>query len=79
MIFEIPPEPLNGIELRGIRREEEGDDVIGPPQCVGFVKSAIVKQENIEACRECLCQPIDKNLKGVRIEQNLRSHSEPLQ
>lgn len=32
------------------------------------MKSAIVEQENGAACRESLCQLIDKNLKGVCIQ-----------
>lgn len=32
------------------------------------MKSASVEQENVAACRESLCQLVDKNLKGVRIQ-----------
>jgi hypothetical protein len=34
----------------------------------GFMKSAIVEQENVAAGRESLCQLVGKNLKGVRIQ-----------
>jgi hypothetical protein len=32
------------------------------------MKSAIVEQENVAAGRESLCQLVDKNLKGIRIQ-----------
>src|ERR671936_1472847 len=46
----------------------EGDKIIGQHERFGFVKSAIVEQEKVAAGRESLCQLIDKDLKGVRIQ-----------
>ena len=49
-------------------KAEDGNEVVGKRERFGFVKSAMVEQEHVAACRESLCQLVDKNLKGVCIQ-----------
>ena len=67
-IFEVTPEPLDGIELGGIGRQEHQGDIAWEVQCLGFVEGAIVEQQQMEASRIGGSKMIKEELKALGIE-----------
>ena len=67
-IFEIAPESLDGIEFRGVGREEEQPDVGGKAKRPRFVKRSIIEEEQVEAGGIGGSQMVEEELKAVRIE-----------
>jgi hypothetical protein len=67
-VFQIPPEALDGIEFGRVGREEQQAQIGWQPQGAGFVKRAIIEQEEMEADRIGGGQVVEEELKAVRIE-----------
>jgi hypothetical protein len=68
-IFEIAPEPFEGIELGGIGGEEEKAPVGRAAQGFGFVERTVIEQEEVAAGGIGSGEMVEKELKAVRIER----------
>jgi hypothetical protein len=67
-ILEIAPQPCEGIELRGIGREEEQGDVLGQAERGSFVKGAIIEQQQVELGGVSRGEVSEEELKAFSIE-----------
>jgi hypothetical protein len=68
-VFEIAPEPLDGIEFRCVRRKKHQADIGGQPQRLGFVKGPVVQQEQMEASGSQSGEVIEEELKALSIQE----------
>jgi hypothetical protein len=67
-IFKIAPETFDGIELGGIGWEKEHADIGGQAKMAGFVKRAVVEQQQMEAGGVKGGEMVEKELKAFGIE-----------
>lgn len=68
-ICEIAPQPFDGIQLWGIRGEEEQSDIGGQAEGLGFVKGPIVEQQEMETGGIGSREVIEEELKARSIKQ----------
>ena len=66
-IFQITPEPFDGIKLGRVGWEKEQADVGGQAEMAGFVKSAVVEQAEVKAGRIKGGEMVEKELKAFGI------------
>jgi hypothetical protein len=67
-IFEVAPQSLDGIYRRGIRREEQQGHILRQAESLGFVKGAIVEQQEMEAGGVGGGEVIEEELKALGVE-----------
>lgn len=67
-IFEIAPQALDGIQLRRIRGKKQQRDIRGQAERLGFVKSAIVEQEEMEAGEIDGGEVVEEELEALGVE-----------
>jgi hypothetical protein len=70
-VFEVAPDPLNGVQLGTIGRQEDQAHVGREGEPLGCMRAAIVQQPEIQAVGEGRCEGVDEQLKalGVQIGQ----------
>jgi hypothetical protein len=68
-VFEVPPEPFEGIQLGRIRGKEEQPDIARQTKSLGFGKGPVVKQEEGEAGGVSGGEVREEELKALGIEE----------
>ena len=68
-IFEVAPESLDGVQFGGIGGEEEQRHILGHPERLGFVKRAVIKEQEMEASGIGGGKVGEKELEPVRVEK----------
>ncbi len=68
-VFEVTPEPFEGIQLGRIRGKEEQPDIARQTKRLGCVTGPIVEQEEVEAGRVNGGAVIEEELKALGIEE----------
>jgi len=66
--LECQPNALNGVEFRGIGREEEEGEVVGKEEFFGMMDFGIVEDHDVEPVRKLSGKTVNKALKGISIE-----------
>jgi hypothetical protein len=67
-VFPVAPDPLNGVQLRAIGRQEYEADVFRDGELRGRVGAPMLQQQEIQAVRTGLRAPVDENLAIRRVE-----------
>jgi hypothetical protein len=67
-IFEIAPQAFDGIEFWRIRRKEEQANIAGQAERLGFMKGAVVEQQQMKLGGMGRREVIEEELKAVSIE-----------
>ena len=67
-VLEVSPDPLNRVQLRTIGRQEPQAHVFRPGEPLGGMGPAVVQQQEIQASRNGLREPIDEALEMVRMQ-----------
>ena len=68
-IFEVAPETFAGVEFGRVRREKEQANVGRHVERASFVKSAIVKQEQMKISGRGSSEMLEEELKALSIEE----------
>ena len=67
-ILEIAPQPLDGIQLRRIRGKEQEGHIFGQAERLGFVKGAIIEQEEMETDGVGGSEVVEEEVKALGVE-----------
>jgi hypothetical protein len=68
-IFESAPQPLDRIQLRCIRRKEQEGHILGQTESLGFVRGAVIEEQEMEALGIGDGKVVKEELKALGIEQ----------
>jgi hypothetical protein len=69
VVLEVTPEPLNRVQLRAIRRQEEQPYVLRQGKPLGRMCPTIVQQEDIQAGGEGLREGLDEELEQLGVQR----------
>jgi hypothetical protein len=67
-IFEVTPDPLNGVQLRTIGRQEHEAHVGREGEPLGGMGPAVIQEQEIEAVREGLGEGVQEDLEALCVE-----------
>jgi len=70
-VFEVAPDPFNGVELRTIGWQEHESHIFRESQALGNMRPTVVEQEEMQAVRKGLRKALEEELEhvGVQIRQ----------
>jgi hypothetical protein len=67
-VFQVAPDPLNGVQLGTIGRQENEANVVRDGELPGRMGATIIQQQEIEAVGEDLREQVDDDLEALRIQ-----------
>lgn len=67
VIFQVLPQPLDWVQLRAVRGQEDQLNVVWNRKGLGFVEPPVVQNQDIQALREPARESIKKVLESVAI------------
>jgi hypothetical protein len=67
-IFEMPPQPLDGIELGAGGRLKDESEVFGDFERLSAMEGSLIQEHDIKCVRECLSKFVNKGLETGGVE-----------
>src|ERR687891_111992 len=68
-VFEVTPDPLDGVQLGAVRWQEYQTYVGGEREPPGGVRATIVQEQEVEAIRKGRREGIDEELEAVGVQR----------